>query len=89
MMHGAKAVALNKLYNLNINVGETEHHRLRHLYYALTFAHCANWLVKLSAGCQETQNDDLISTHSITLIYLYQHFTAIMSVVALLLSLSQ
>ncbi len=69
MTRSAKAVALNTLFNFNRNVGETEHHLLRHLYYALTFAHCANWLVKLSTGCQETQNDvvNIYTQHNINL----------------------
>jgi hypothetical protein len=38
--------------NFSRNVGETEQCHLLHLFYAGTFAHCANWLVKLTQSAE-------------------------------------
>jgi hypothetical protein len=43
----AKGVASNVLQNLSRNISETEEHLLHDLFYARTFANCANWLAKL------------------------------------------
>jgi hypothetical protein len=39
--------------NFSMSVGKTEEHLLRHLLYAGAFAHCANWLLKLTPGVND------------------------------------
>jgi len=45
-----KSRSLKYEKNFSRNVGETEQRLLRHLLYAGGFAHCVNWLVKLTPG---------------------------------------
>ncbi len=50
MARDAKAVTKNMQQKFSRNVGETEQDILRHLLDAVVFAHCTNWLVKLTPG---------------------------------------
>jgi hypothetical protein len=47
MALSAKVVASNVLQNFSRNIGEIDEHLLGDLFYAGTFANCANWLAKL------------------------------------------
>jgi hypothetical protein len=50
VVFGTIALAENMQLNISRNFGETEQYLMRNLLYTGAFAHCANWLVKLTPG---------------------------------------
>jgi len=79
VVFGTKALTENMQLNISRNFGETEQYLLCNLLYTGSFAHCANWLAKLTLDT--TQQDSSTKQHRCQYLLTMMIFLALQSLV--------